>query len=285
MAKLQKAEGEESWLQRQHLRTEKLGLKRLPIPIFASRNKNGSMQQAEWFEEWFDSPYYHILYRDRDESEAEGFIDHLLQILAPPDGAKILDLACGKGRYSLHLAKKGFEVVGLDLSAQSIAQAKRLERDNLRFLVHDMRQPLPVQGFDYIFNFFTSFGYFDTEAEDLQTLKNVQDALKTGGLLVLDFFNAHYVRNRLTGWEQKTIDGVKFDLHKRIEGKHVVKAIHFQNGDQRLFYEERVRLFTLEDFQRLLGAAGLKLKKAYGDYQLQPFDKRESPRLILIAEA
>lgn len=242
-------------------------------------------QQAEWFANWFDSPYYHILYKHRDAYEAEAFIDHLLQRINPPPSARILDLACGKGRYSRHLASKGYEVVGVDLSAKSIAEAKRLDSEGLHFYVHDMRQPFPEEDFDYIFNFFTSFGYFNTEDEDLQTLCNVRSSLKPGGSFVLDFFNAHYVRQRLAGREQKTIAGVNFDLHKRIEGKQVVKTIHFVDGAKSYYFEERVRLLSLADFERLFERAGLQLVRTYGDYQLRAFEEASSPRLILLAKA
>ncbi len=243
------------------------------------------MTQAEWFEDWFDSPYYHILYKYRDDSEAEGFIDHLLQTLQPKAAAKVLDLACGRGRYSRYLAGKGYEVCGLDLSPQSIAHARQFERDNLSFFVHDMREPFRTDAFDYIFSFFTSFGYFDTETEDLATLKNVRLGLKPGGMFVLDFFNSEYVRQQLTGPEQKTIDGITFGLHKRIAGNKVVKTIRFRSREgQDYYFEERVRLMELEDFQRLFAAAGLHIVKTYGDYQLQPFDPENSPRLIVEAK-
>ncbi|NBC06552.1 MAG: methyltransferase domain-containing protein [Bacteroidetes bacterium] len=242
-------------------------------------------QQAEWFENWFDSPYYHILYKHRDASEAEGFIDYLLQYLEPPASARILDLACGKGRYSRHLASKGYEVVGVDLSPKSIAEAKRLDGERLHFYVHDMRESLPEKNFDYIFNFFTSFGYFDTEEEDLQTLQHVREGLKPGGTFVLDFFNAQYVQQQLTGRERKTVEGVNFDLYKRIEGGKVVKTIHFVDGAKSYYFEERVRLLTLSDFERLFEAAGLQLLHTYGDYRLHAYEAANSPRLILLAKA
>lgn len=242
------------------------------------------MTKAEWFENWFDSPYYHILYKDRDESEAEGFIDHLLEQLAPPPGSTMLDLACGKGRYSRHLAKKGYEVTGLDLSEKSIRFAKQFEHERLHFHTHDMRQPFRTDAFDYTFNFFTSFGYFNREEEDLKTLTNVALGLKPGGHFVLDFFNANYVAQRLEGHQHRVIEGIRFDLNKRIEGQHVVKTIRFADGHKNYYFEERVRLFQRSDFKRLFKAAGMQIVTTYGDYNLQPFDWRESPRLILTAK-
>ncbi len=238
----------------------------------------------KWFENWFDSPYYHILYKNRDESEAEGFIDQLLETLGPRPGARILDLACGRGRYSRHLADKGFDVTGIDLSPKSIAFARQYERDNLSFFTHDMRLPFRTNYFDYVFNFFTSFGYFDNEKDDIKTLHNVAIGLRPGGTFVLDFFNSVYVVNRLTGSEEKVIDGILFKVHKRVEGQHVIKSIDFQDKGQSWHFGERVRLFMPEDFERLFDAAGLEIRKTYGDYQLQPFRRESSPRLILVAQ-
>ncbi len=240
--------------------------------------------EPEWYKDWFDSPYYHILYKYRDESEAEGFIDNLLELLRPAPGARILDLACGKGRYSVHLAGKGFDVTGLDLSEQSISYARRFERENLSFFTHDMRMPFRTNYFDFIFNFFTSFGYFDSEKDDLRTLKTVASGLRPGGVFVLDFFNSHYVAGRLTGSEEKTIEGITFRINKHIEGRHIFKTISFEAGGRAWFFEEKVRLFTLEDFERLFRSAGLHICCTYGDYQLRPFDEAGSPRLILQAQ-
>ena len=242
------------------------------------------MAPAKWYENWFDSPYYHILYKNRDESEAEGFIDRLLDILSPAPEARILDLACGRGRYSRHLADKGYDVTGVDLSVQSITFARQFERDNLSFYTHDMRLPFRSNYFDFIFNFFTSFGYFDKEKDDLKTLKNVATGLRRNGVFILDFFNSAYVINHLTGKEEKEIDGIHFRIHKRVEGRHVFKTIDFRDKGKDWHFEERVRLFMPEDFERLFNAAGLHIYKTYGDYQLRPFNLDESPRLIIAAQ-
>ncbi len=240
--------------------------------------------QKEWFKYWFDSPYYHLLYRNRDEIEAQQFIDALLEKLRPRPGDAVLDLACGKGRYSCYLEKKGLDVTGIDLSKASIEYARQFETANLSFFTHDMRLPFSFNRFDYVFNFFTSFGYFDSEADHLKTLKNVKDGLKNGGQFVLDFFNSGHVVNHLISRETKTIEGIHFELYKRIEGRYVVKTIDFEDLGQRWVFEERVCLFYLEDFERLFALAGLKLLEVFGDYRLGQFDLDNSPRLILIAQ-
>ena len=120
------------------------------------------MIEKDWFESWFDSPYYHLLYSNRDEREADLFIKNLINYINPSTKSKILDLACGKGRHSKVLADLGFDVTGIDLSENSIVSAKKMENESLHFYTHDMRFPFRANYFDYTFNFFTSFGYFNT---------------------------------------------------------------------------------------------------------------------------
>jgi SAM-dependent methyltransferase len=243
-----------------------------------------ALMQAEWFIDWFDSPYYHILYKYRDDTEAKEFIDCLLRMLQPKTGARILDLACGRGRYSRHIARKGYEVVGLDLSPQSIAYARQHEQDNLSFYTHDMRLPFRINYFDYTFSFFTSFGYFEEEQEDLRMLKSVAAGLRPGGFFVLDFFNARYVTSRLQGKEAKEVEGIVFHIHKYQDGLFVRKNIEFEAQGRLCRYEEKVRLFTLPELEGLFHAADLRILRTFGDYQLGPYREAESPRLILLAQ-
>lgn len=242
-------------------------------------------ERNTWYESWFDSPYYYILYSNRNEDEARAFIDTLLRHLEPPLSSSILDLACGKGRYSRYLAEKGFaNVVGLDLSQKSIRYARQYETANLSFFTHDMRLPYRTNYFDYIFSFFTSFGYFEQEKDDLRTLKAIANGLAQQGTFVLDFFNAQYIIDRLTGKEEKVIDGIHFHIYKQIEGDRVTKHIDFEHAGNTYQFEERVRLYFPEDFDRLFAKAGLRIIERFGDYQLNPFDLKNSPRLILVAQ-
>ena len=84
-------------------------------------------QRQEWFGKWFDSPYYHILYHDRDFQEAQQFIDNLINVLGLSKTDNILDVACGKGRHSIYLNQKGFDVTGFDLSEQNIDHVKKMK--------------------------------------------------------------------------------------------------------------------------------------------------------------
>lgn len=206
----------------------------------------------------------------------------LLDYLQPEPDARMLDLACGKGRHALFLANRGYEVVGLDLSFQSIAFAQQFETDKLSFFRHDMRLPFRSNYFDYIFNFFTSFGYFQNERDDISTLRCAANGLKKEGVFVLDFFNAQYVRSHLVPEEIKVIDDTVFFLNRSIEGNRVNKQIHFRAGGEDYYFEESVRLFTLPEFQKLSAKAGLQIVDTFGDYRLEAFDKTKSPRLILV---
>lgn len=238
---------------------------------------------SEWYEDWFDSSYYSILYKNRDDSEARMFIDNLLDKLRPPAEARILDLACGRGRFARHLAEKGYEVTGLDLSENSILQARQYESERLSFFTHDMRLPFRINYFDYIFNFFTSFGYFATDREHLRTLKSVRSGLRDNGVFVLDFFNARYVRKRLPAVEEKELEGIRFHISKKEEGGFVTKSIQFEDKGRHYHFKERVRLYECDEIESLFEDAGLNIVDCYGDYGLSTFDVEASPRLILVA--
>ena len=134
------------------------------------------MAEQVWYKEWFDSPYYHKLYFERDEKEAEAFIRKLVEHLKPAKGSRMLDIACGRGRHSRTLSSMGFDVTGIDLSPSSIEFAKKIETGKLEFFVHDMRLPFRANYYDYAFNFFTSFGYFRTRRELLRQNRDAQTA-------------------------------------------------------------------------------------------------------------
>lgn len=239
---------------------------------------------AEWFENWFDSPYYHILYKSHDDTEAKVSINNLLKALALPEKAFVLDLACGKGRHARYLAECGFEVTGVDISASNIAYARHFEHDHLRFYVHDMRFPFRYNFFDGIVNFFTSFGYFNSDQDHLRSLRNVEKGLKPGGLFLLDYFNSNWVSQNLVQSEVKHLDGIDFYLKRNIRGGYVFKHIEFETGGRHFRFRERVRLFSAEELHTLLAASGLKVCQQFGGYDLQEFNADQSKRLILIAE-
>jgi SAM-dependent methyltransferase len=240
--------------------------------------------KKEWFEEWFDSPYYHLLYKSRDDAEAKHSLDNLLIALDLPVGARVLDLACGKGRHSRYLADKGFCVTGVDISEKSVSHARDFEGDHLEFFQHDMRKPFMINYFDGILNMFTSFGYFKSDREHLLALQNICKGLRSGGLFLIDYFNSAWIETQLVESESKTIDDVTFHLTKHIKNGYVYKSVGFKYHGRDLSFTESVRLFELSDFSTLFAACNLKIIKSYGDYDLSAFDRQNSRRLIIVAQ-
>lgn len=240
---------------------------------------------GNWFTEWFDSVYYHKLYFERDDREAEGFINRLVNHLHPTPGSKMLDVGCGRGRHSRILARLGFEVTGIDLSPRSIAFAHAFESDNLQFYQHDMRLPFRINFYDYAFNFFTSFGYFKSERENYNAIRTIANALKMDGLLVMDYLNVHYEEDHLKPRGQAVIEGVNFTFTKWFDETHFYKKILIEDEDLEapLEFTEKVAKFSLGDFNDMFAFHGLQIQEVFGDYNLGEYHVLNSPRLIAIA--
>jgi len=240
--------------------------------------------ENEWFASWFDTSYYHILYQDRDESEAKSFIENLICNLNIPKGANLLDLACGKGRHSITLNELGYTVLGVDLSANSVKIASKNTSDTLSFAIHDMRNVIREKKFAAVFNLFTSFGYFDEESDNLSVLNAVHSMLEEKGLLVIDFMNANHVINNLVKSEVKHVDDINFHIERKFDGKHIYKEIEFSDQGTNFHFTERVQALTFDIFEKLLLQSGFRILRTFGDFDLSPFDNIESNRLILIAQ-
>ncbi len=241
------------------------------------------MEKANWFESWFDTSYYHILYKNRDNQEAEGFIGNLVDKMELPQGSRVLDLACGKGRHSVTLFTHGYKVLGVDLSPQSIDYAEYMSNEHLQFQVHDMREVILGEKFDAVFNLFTSFGYFDSSEDNKQVLQSVHQMLNPDGLLLIDFMNASKVVENLVTQETKEVDDIRFEITRKYDGEHIFKYIHFQADGSEHNYMERVQALKLSNFQSLLDEAGFDVINTFGDFNLGSFDEVNSDRLILLA--
>lgn len=237
--------------------------------------------KEKWYASWFDSPYYHILYKDRDYSEAQAFMDNLTNYLNIPEGGKILDLACGKGRHSVYLNTLGYTITGVDLSGQSILHAKKFENETLKFDIHDMTRPYP-DTFDAVFNLFTSFGYFEDEICNLRTIESIKAQLNEFGFGVIDFMNSNYVINNLVAEDVKTVEGIDFTQKRKLENGYIVKDISFTSDGEDFEFQERVRALTLKDFEILFEETGVYLLDVFGNYKLQKYHSETSERLILI---
>lgn len=241
------------------------------------------MEEKEWFGEWFNSPYYHILYKHRDHEEAEHFIDNLIHYFGFQEEDKIMDLACGKGRHSIYLNQQGFEVVGIDLSPQSIAHAKQFENERLHFHVHDMRKVFREREFNYVLNLFTSFGYFDKESENQDALCAAAKCLKADGKLLIDFLNPYKVVHHLVPEEVKVIEGIEFHITKELsEDNYIIKDIRFKDKGRNWHFQERVKAIRRTQFLEYFQAAGLELLETFGDYELSPYERESSDRMIFV---
>lgn len=240
------------------------------------------VKQDEWYKDWFNSPYYHILYQNRDKEEASRFIDNLAFYLEPSPDACFLDLACGKGRHALQLSQKGYRVIGVDIAPENIREAAQYESDNLSFFVWDMREPVREQHFDYVLNLFTSFGYFDDNG-NCQTLRAVETSLKQRGIFIIDYLNTTKATQSIKPEEDITLDGIDFHLERELQGDYITKTITVIDQDIEHVFQESVKTLRLKDFQYYFDQTGFEIIDYFGDYDLNAFNESTSDRLILIA--
>jgi SAM-dependent methyltransferase len=240
--------------------------------------------QKEWFSSWFDTSYYHTLYKHRDDSEASLFIDKITNYLQLNNAATCWDLCCGKGRHSVYLNKKGYHVIGTDLSEQSILEASNSANDTLEFYTHDMRKLFRTNYFDVVFNLFTSFGYFESRQDDLNVFSSIAKSLKPNGLFVFDFLNADYVKNSMIATDTKIMDGITFHISKIIDNNTIIKNIDFEDNSEKFHFEERVKLFEKKYFEGLAKDCNLEIINTFGNYQLEKFEVNSSPRLIVVLQ-
>jgi SAM-dependent methyltransferase len=238
-----------------------------------------------WFEEWFDTADYHRLYSTHDEREAAEFVDALVERLRPAPGAAMLDLGCGAGRHSRALATRGFAVTGMDLAGESIRAARRQRTAGATFLRHDMRVPFGHERFDHVFSFFTSFGYFETEEENQRIVRNMFDALRDCGTLVVDYLNVAWSERRSVPAETREIDGRRYRISRWSTPGHFFKRIEIvdRSGKVKHVHFEQVAKLRLADFERMLSARGFEIESVFGDYRLGAYDAENSPRLVIVA--
>jgi len=237
------------------------------------------MKKEIWFESWFDTNFYHELYKNRDEDEANNFIENLIDKLKLDPDSEVLDLACGKGRHALKMSDYFQKVTGIDLSKNSINIAKKLNKENLKFFTGDMRNFSINKKFDFIFNLFTSFGYFENFNENSLVLDNCNKHLKKNGLIVIDYLNPEKVVNTLVKNEIKIINKTKYTISRKIENNFIIKDIYINNKEH--FYE-KVQLINLEMFNEILKKANFTIDQTFGNYHLEEYNKN-SNRLIITA--
>ena len=240
-------------------------------------------KNKDWFASWFDTSYYHILYKHRDYSEGQAFMKNLIAFLKLEKNNLILDLACGRGRHSIYLNSLGFNVIGADLSKNSIDYAKQFETETLKFVEHDMRNPFKNK-FDVIFNLFTSFGFFEDDAEDIAILQNIKNGLNPNGIAIIDFMNTKKVVSELVSEEIQIVDNIAFKINRYVKNGFIVKEINFDADGKHLTYFEKVKSLDLAKINTYVNSVGFKIKYTFGNYQLEKFNEETSDRLILVLE-
>ena len=235
-----------------------------------------------WFKSWFDSNYYPILYSKRNESEAQLFIDNLLDKLSITNPIKVIDIGCGRGRHSVYLNSKGHIVTGIDVSTESIEECRKLENPSLSFYVHDIRNLIRTNYFDLALSIFTSFGYFEKDSDNIKVLLNAKKSLKPGGIFVIDFINAVHTGKNLVQNEVKVIDGIQFNIARSLEKEVISKKIEIIDKENSFNFTEKIHAYTLDSFKTMIDKVQLELLGVFGSYHLDAYDPDNSARMILI---
>ena len=242
-----------------------------------------------WYKEWFDSPLYETFYASRDEEDAARLTKLFSRELQPGNYPEILDLACGRGRHAIHLAKRGYRVTGMDLSERALEVAQ--ERANeagagtIRFIRGDMRQPLTMK-FDAVVNFFTSFGYFEEDEDNHKVIEAVGQMLNKGGAFFIDYLNPDYVKENYIAEDSGHLHHFQYKISRYLEGDTINKeiAIYEDGKEEPDIFRERVKLYGVEWFSNALEDAGMTFAQKFGDYTGGNYEKSTSPRLIILAE-
>ena len=240
---------------------------------------------TEWYEESFGEDYL-LVYKHRDVQGAVHEVRKMASWLRLPADAKVLDLCCGMGRHSLALSEEGYQVTGIDLSDVLLEEAKELDQDQaVTWISSDMRR-LPVEDheFDAVLNLFTSFGYFTKDEEHIKVLEEICRVLKPGGRFIIDFLNPAYVEMNLVPESSRESEGQRIDERRQIENGYVKKEITITdlNGGEPRHYNERVKLYTRDEFQLMADEAGLIIDRIHGSYEEDHYEPETSPRMIFV---
>jgi ubiquinone/menaquinone biosynthesis C-methylase UbiE len=235
-----------------------------------------------WWESWFGEEYLE-LYPHRDLASARREVAFALAHL-DPDPMPILDLCCGSGRHSLRFAEKGFSPVGLDYSAPFLELA-RARGEDLRLVRGDMRAlPFADRAFRSVVNFFTSFGYFLRETDNVAVVTEIERVLAPGGRFLCDTFGRDYVIARLVEEENRSTAEREYRIRRwwNPETRRVEKEIEVRRDASTAVFRESVRAYTAEELTAMFRGAGLAVEAAWGDFEGGPAGS-DSPRLILLA--
>ncbi|MBP1931159.1 class I SAM-dependent methyltransferase [Ammoniphilus resinae] len=238
---------------------------------------------SEWYERSFQEDYLRI-YAHRDERKATQELEKLISFVPVSKGQKVLDLCCGQGRHSRWLASLGLQVVGVDLSAVLLAEAiKQSLNMNILYMRADVREVHFNEEMDHVVNLFTSFGYFSEDEENEKVFRNASRALKPGGYFVFDYLNPGYLRQHINPYSETEQGDLMIKQYRSINEQFVEKKIIIQEmGENSRQYEEKVKLYGIDQLKHMLQRNGLEIVQLFGDYDASNYQLEESPRIIYI---
>lgn len=243
--------------------------------------------KKDWFVEWFNTTEYLSVYKHRNEKDAECHINFILSKINLPSKASILDLACGSGRHSILLAKEGYNVTGVDLSDKLLSEAiKNSKAENLviEFIKSDIRDIHIEKKFNLILNLFTSFGYFETDEENLLIFKKSFEFLLDNGYFVFDYFNKDYLEKNLVLFSKEENDNYTIIQERKIVNQRVIKKITIQRNGTTENYYESVKLYDANFLTQKLKEIGFEIVNLFGDFFGNEFNQYSSPRFIAICQ-
>ena len=244
---------------------------------------------SDWYGNYFGEEYLDdysdYFTREREMEE----VNQILSILSLEPGSSILDLCCGQGRHCIELAKRGYSVVGIDLSGYLLNLAEeRAYREEVeaRFLRCDMREIPFTDEFDAVINIFTSFGFLEDESEDQKVVQAVSRALKSGGLFLMDVVNRDWLLNNYTAKSWRREDGEVLLLTERrfdpLTSRNLVHIERLLPGGGKEEKYESVRLYSAHELVSMLGKEGLETVSIYGGLDKEKF-RKDSFRIVVHA--
>jgi SAM-dependent methyltransferase len=230
-----------------------------------------------WYREWFGEEYLE-LYAHRDEHEARRQVLFFREHFGDVDGV-ILDLACGMGRHLTEFNGAGFSAVGCDLSF-TLLRTGIDEYGPLPVARADMRSlPFCSGSFAGLVNFFTSFGYFATEEENLSVVREMARVLRPDGVFLFDYLNVDRELDKLVERETRDTPSGSVEIERWFDPRDRSFNKRITIGQKR--YLERVRGYDLNEISAMFTSSGLSIRQVFGDFDGTPFDAA-SPRLILV---
>lgn len=246
----------------------------------------------EWFHNFFEQDYFRINPEEIDQriEEAVPTVEFLIDVLDIKPDDSILDLCCGYGRLAIPLARRGYNITGYDLCKKALDMARKKAKEEgieLRLVHGDMRELAFENEFDVIYNFFTSFGYFEHDSEDLKVLYGVAKALKNQGRFLIDYINGPRILKQFQEKIQEDLDD-RLIIHENTYDEKSKRnkskwTFVYKNTGESNEYLITIRLYSINELIDMLDSVGLKTLNIYGDIEKAKYDEN-SKRIIIVAQ-